>query len=228
MFFAAMSFLIAHEFRHLQAGHLDYLMSGGGALPFLDEHYDTILDELSYIGDPTLALRRQALELDADSAASYRVFNHLCEMYHQVGRSALGLRDLTPEQVLSVIYLGCAGLFRILDPSGSPPIGKWDVDFHPPNIARRLVLVGQGQEYVDRCGLASFPPGTSLPWEKLLNILEYNIEPIWGCPVDTAYTRLAFRDAPNHIAELTKVAKSIAPEIRKYSYTVFGPTEYFE
>jgi hypothetical protein len=227
MTFAAMSFLIAHEFRHLQAGHLDYLMSGGGALPFLDEHYDPILDELSYVGDPTLALRRQALELDADSAAGYRVFNHLCEIYHEQGRSTPGLRHLTPEQVLSVIYLGCAGLFRILDPSGSPAIGKWDVDFHPPNIARRLIVAAQGQTYIDHCGHASFPPGTSLPFEKLLGILEYNIEPIWGCPVNTAYTQQAYRDAPNRIAELTKVAESISPEVRKHSYTVFGPGEYF-
>jgi hypothetical protein len=226
MTFAAISFLIAHEFRHLQAGHLDYLMSGGGALPFLDEHYDPMLDELSYVGDPTLALRRQALELDADSTAAYRVFNHLCE-YHQERRSISGLRHLTPEQVLSVIYLGCAGLFRILDPLGSPAIGKWDVAFHPPNIARRLIVAAQGQTYIDNGSLASFPPGTSLPFEKLIGILEYNIEPIWGCPVDAAYTKQAYCDAPNHIIELKKVAKSIAPEIRKHSYTVIGPNELF-
>jgi hypothetical protein len=228
MAFAATSFLIAHEFRHLQAGHLDYLMSGGDALPFLDERNDTVMDELSFVGDPIKALRRQALELDADSVAAYRVFNHLCE-YYQEGRST-GLRHLTPEQVLSVIYLGCAGLFRILDPygTGSPPIGQWDVAFHPPNIARRLIVMGQGQTYIDNCGLASFPPGISLPIGRLTRILESDIEQIWGCPVHAAYWQQAMLAAPNHIIELKKVAKSIAPEIRKYSYTAFGPTEYFE
>jgi hypothetical protein len=224
---AAMTFLIAHEFRHLQAGHLHYPMRGGTALPFLEERNDTVLDELSYFGDPTVVMKRQALELDADSAAAYRVFNHLCTYYHQEGRSKPGMRHLTPEQVLSVIYLGCAGLFRILDPYGSPPFGKWETAFYPPNIVRRLIVIAQGQTYIDNCGLASFPPGTSMPNEKLIEILEYNIESIWGCPVDIAYMKQAYHDAPHHIAELRKVQKSMAPEIRKYSYTVFGATEGF-
>jgi hypothetical protein len=229
MAFAATSFLVAHEFRHLQAGHLNYIMSGGAGLPLLDERNDTVLDELGYVGDPIMALRRQALELDADSAAAYRVFNHFCEYHHQEGPFAVGVRHLgTPELLLSVIYLSCAGLFRILDPHGSPPIGRWNVDFHPPNIARRLLIMAQGQTYVDRCGLAFLPPGTTLPCEKLTGILEHNIEPIWGCTVDPEYTSQAFRAAPNHIAELRRVARSIASEIRNHSYTAFGPSEYFE
>jgi hypothetical protein len=227
MAFTAIAFLISHEFRHLQAGHLDYLIRGIKLPSYIDEYESSIRDALDFTADPSMMLKIQSLEMDADGASAYRVFKYLCDAHQQTGGTFPGLRHMAnSEMALTIMYVACAGLFRVLQPYALP-VARWNTVFHPPNIVRRLILMTMAQSYLSNVGNLFFPRGTSLPVEKISSILENNIEQVWGCPLDPIHARRAWLTAPDHMKEIKKTAKLMSSDIRKYSYIEFGDDELF-
>ena len=221
MAFTAIAFLMSHEFRHLHAGHLDYVLNRMRLTSRLDESNATSINELTFVGDPRIALKRQALEMDADSAATFHLFSHWGWIYQQTRGMSPGLWQWSDRELfLSIIYLSCAGLFRILDSEANPPFGEWNKQYHPPAAIRRFIVRASAETYLQAEGKGMFGMDTKLPGIKLAHVLERGIvQKVWGCTFEEDYARLVWSPVGiNYIKELETTAKAMDPVIRQYAY----------
>jgi hypothetical protein len=180
------------------------------------------------MSDESVAMKYQAMELDADVKATYSVFKLWIDRYREANSSHTSLGG-TPrkDQLLLMVALSCAGLFRVLDPNASPPIPHWANFIHPPAIVRRLNMLGIGQTCLEREGQGLFPKDHDMPIDEIGNQLEVNIGLAWGSTSELEYARQAWSAAPGHLSKLKEFAKTMASDLRRHSYTQIVSGEVF-
>jgi hypothetical protein len=143
----AVMFLVAHEFRHIIGGHLDWLKTRSGQI--------SISEILGTASDPHDGLALQALEMDADGFAMYYTLMRALAVANRpqedVRPSFRGI-IMTPLQALQAA-LACALVMigTFFRPPGAPE--EWRTYSHPPsgvrhglniiNSDRALQLLGQ-------------------------------------------------------------------------------------
>jgi len=126
----AVMFLVAHEFRHIIGGHLDWLKTHYGKV--------SISEILGIEGDPHDGLALQALEMDADEFAMYytlmRALQIASRPEEDVSPSYRGIIT-TPLQALQAV-LACALVMigTFFRPPGPPE--EWRTYSHPPSGVR--------------------------------------------------------------------------------------------
>jgi hypothetical protein len=126
----AVMFLVAHEFRHIIGGHLDWLKARSGQMG--------ISEVLGIQGDPSAGLFLQALEMDADGFAMYYTLMRALEMAERpqenLPTSIQGIIT-TPLQALEAV-LACALVMigTFFRPPGLPE--TWRSYSHPPSGIR--------------------------------------------------------------------------------------------
>jgi len=133
----AVMFIVAHEFRHITGGHLDWLNARSGRM--------SISEALGIQGDPNAGLFFQALEMDADGFAMYYTLMKALVMaespQENLPTSLQGIIT-TPLQALQA-GLACALVMigTFFRPPG-PPV-EWRSYSHPPSGVRHgLNIVG--------------------------------------------------------------------------------------
>jgi len=135
LFATCMDFLFFHELAHLRNGHLEWLRSTKKTNHFIENNSEEF--DISY------SLKRQALEMDADSGAMVLTFQHAMFIHSSVVsevaeqnarppsvRNALNLLYGTPERCAQTTALASYIFFRIFDKSGWN-IFKPDLFMHP-------------------------------------------------------------------------------------------------
>lgn len=228
MYFISIANMIGHEFSHLQAGHVDYITNGMKWNNYIDECVSPVFSALNFAPDIDMALKYQALEMDADNAATYLLYKYLCDLHQKMGGGVPGLRHLPNlDTFLIIISIACSALFRILQPYPTPPVAQWGTRFHPPIIVRRLIMLAAAQTYLHMDGSLIFPRGTMLPVDKIINTLDVVNERVWGGRSAAVGSHVTADDISGHIINLKRIAKTMSVSIRKYSYTKFGDNECF-
>jgi hypothetical protein len=126
----AVIFLVAHEFRHIIGGHLDWLKARSGQMG--------ISEVLGIQRDPSAGLFLQALEMDADGYAMYYTLIRALEMAERRQENlptCLQGIITTPLQALEAV-LACALVMigTFFRPPGPPE--EWRSYSHPPSGIR--------------------------------------------------------------------------------------------
>lgn len=213
MIFNATLFLMCHEFRHIQAGHVDY---GKAALKL------TSLQELPFIGySERDSMACQALELDADNCAMQSLLSVWCRQMEAIDPPVEELQEvLTRRDVfLPMFMVSCCGLFRVFDAIDKPPHSSWTYLSHPPTRIRRLWLLMNVQAFLqaERKERLFGSPGVLDP--SLLSLLEVDTHMIWGQGFDETYSATVLSDLGlRHVLEIKRIAKSIGADLAKHSF----------
>ena len=138
----ALDWVLAHEFRHHQAGHLEF--AGGLSLLSLEE---TAVNDFDW----EVAMKLQALEMDADAYGTKETlrgalnrFDNLHSEHPDWGLVLRSRRDC-----LLYCLLASYGLFKVLGAGAleSPP---WDAKQHPPRSLRQAMCFGTALECLRR------------------------------------------------------------------------------
>jgi hypothetical protein len=207
----AIRFLSAHEYRHIQAGHVDY-----GANNF-SLHY--ISEMVSRGGPVERTMKRQAMERDADRFAIQMVITHIWSSRIRY------FRDLSPVQfsqdpvlMLLLCIIGCSGFFRLLD-DDMPPRSDWSKYSHPPSRNRRMYLLSTAFAFAQlRVPLVYTNEARDKIIVKVLESVEWSLSYLWDCKIDYAYSLMVLNEAAAYEKEIMEAWTSILNDLRKYSY----------
>ena len=131
----AVMFLVAHEFRHIIGGHLDWLKARSGQM--------SISEVLGIRSDPKNGLLLQALEMDADGFAMYYTLMRALEIADRPQEKCPPYYQgiiTTPLQALNAV-LACALVMigTFFQPPGSPE--EWRSYSHPPSGIRHGMIM---------------------------------------------------------------------------------------
>ena len=208
---AAIRFLICHEFRHIQAGHTVYYQRN---FQLMD-----IAESISTCDTVDIAMKRQAMEWDADRTALHKLLMHwLAPNTFRTNDAAF--RQLLTDQrlVLFMCLTACSALFRLLD-GLTPAPSEWNMLSHPPSRNRRLVLFTTAVIWAEnRYPLTFTPTVTSEIIRDCVLKIEILLSNLWGCRYDKDYSMLVWRLGGAHEQETMKTWKAIMPELATYSY----------
>jgi hypothetical protein len=208
----ALWFLLAHEFRHVQAGNVEYGASLFGC-PW-------IINEIAGTSTGPYLMECQAMEMDADLSATYIV---LSRYLRGVGKASelppawnLVLKD--QETALFNIVFAITVLFRLFGDDASPP-SDWPKGRHPP-MGVRLILVHRAVvKSLDDLGYRELLDKVDVIARKATDAVESGIELISGQRM-TVEGIVATRgpEGVNHIVEMANAWARIKPELEKYAY----------
>jgi hypothetical protein len=128
-------FPVAHEFRHIIGGHLDWLKSWSGHM--------SISEVLGTRSDPKNGLLLQTLEMDADGFAMYYTLMRALEIAERPQEKCPHYYQgiiTTPLQALHAV-LACALVMigTFFRPPGSPE--EWRSYSHPPSGIRHGMIM---------------------------------------------------------------------------------------
>jgi hypothetical protein len=213
MFFNATLFLLFHEFRHIQAGHIDFAS---------DTLKLSSIQELPFIGSSIRdSMACQALEVDADNCAMQSLLQQWCDQIEVPDQNSEQVREALsrPDVFLSLFMVSCCGLFRIFDKFDKPPPTSWPYLSHPPSRVRRLFLLANAQNFIEAKGKARLFPRHGVISPELVSLLEVDSQKIWGQGFDDTYSTEVFSEkGPRHASEIKKMGKSIGSDVAKYSF----------
>jgi hypothetical protein len=124
----AFEFLFAHEYQHIEGGHLSWLLNSGRSM--LCEFW---ADELT-TGE---ALNQQVLEIDADAAAVRWSLKITMDQSNDHWRIPPAISDLmaVPDNRLIAWLFAVGALFRLMDEMGRST-GHFTRTSHPPALMR--------------------------------------------------------------------------------------------
>ena len=209
--YSAIRFLICHEFRHIQAGHTVYYKR--------HFHLMDIAESISKCGSVDIAMKRQAMEWDADRFAMHRLLMHwLAPNAFRVNDEAFRQLMTDKRLVLFLCLTACSALFRLLD-GLTPDPSEWNTLSHPPSRNRRLVLFTTALLWAeDRYPVTFNTTVTDEIMRDCVNQIEIVLSGIWGCRVDKDYSVLVGHLSCAHERETMTVWKAIMPELATYAY----------
>jgi hypothetical protein len=157
----AVMFLVAHEFRHIIGGHLDWLKTRYGQI--------SISEILGMASDPHDGLALQALEMDADGFAMYYILMRALAIANRpeedVSPSFRGIIT-TPLQALQAA-LACALVMigTFFRPPG--PSEEWRTYSHPPSGVRHGLNILGADRALQSLGQADLRAATTANQEWL-------------------------------------------------------------
>jgi len=210
--FVSTYFLIHHEFRHIQAGHLEY---GNDHLQcaFICESY-----ALSAI--PGQSMVKQAMEWDADRFAIEALLGVLWGNRNRALKDFQAAKSVFANDTVLVLLclIACSAFFRLLD-GDKPGLSDWRSLTHPPSRNRRMLLTVAATVFFDKIGKSQF--ADSMMTDVLTDYIE-SIEFVFaraGCTAcDRAYAQLVVDESLAYQTELLSVWQSILNDLKQYSY----------
>jgi hypothetical protein len=209
----ALQFLVRHEWRHLQGGHLNYSFATLN-MPMLFEASSTGTAVDRNMID-------QAMEIEADTHATVRLVEKY--MYDSGLRNKLNpvLRKCPdPEETAVALVLtsicGCIKLFS----KPLPPYEKWADNTHPPAEVRQFTIVNSVQDHLRKWGRDDLAKRFSITRE-VHEAIDTALHQLLGDPPLTDEWRQLF--APHgkcmtHAQRLIGIRQSIQNELDKISY----------
>jgi hypothetical protein len=145
--FLSLDFLVAHEIRHILAGHVDYLESVAGLTH--------IAEAGSFGSNRERLMIRQAIEMDADSFGAC-VTVQFALLGHEQQDAIESVFLPVVADLRSALNYACISIdmlfkiFSITIPQHGP--SYWWMATHPPAHARRSIALGAASEFVRRRG----------------------------------------------------------------------------
>jgi hypothetical protein len=215
--FAAIRFLSAHEFRHVQAGHTDYY-----AINF---RLNYISEYVSSSVDVDRMMKCQAMEWDCDRFAIHCLLEHCwatrLNAVQNPSRYAAFYQD--PKLLLFLCITACSAFFRLFDDK-TPPRAEWNTFTHPPSRNRREIIVIAGIMWAQLRDPQNFDK-TALGdvITKYIDLIEIQLCYIWSCDYDADYSRLACQQAGPYEREIMATWQAIMGDLAKYSYVPLDP-----
>jgi hypothetical protein len=211
----AVMFLVAHEFRHIIGGHLEWLKAWSGQM--------SISEALAIQGDPSAGLLLQALEMDADGFAMYYTLMRALAMAEgpreNLPPSLQGVIT-TPLQALEVV-LACALVMigTFFRPPGPPE--KWRSHSHPPSGIRHAMNIWAADRALRQLGQDDLRSGTTANGEWVSQFTSFALRHLvrrLGNADRQDQLRLEFGPrGQQHFVEILNAWKSIQPAITGFA-----------
>lgn len=212
----AVTFLVAHEFRHIVGGHLDWPYDKAGSCRM------TEMPDAAAVGSE---MKRQALEADADAFAMCHVLRATLSIAdsprEQDPPYARGLIE-TPQQALEVALLcGLIMVGTFFGPSNVDSEG-WPARTHPPPALRHGMNLLTADRFLVDLGREEIRARTTTNAEWIQRFSASVLVDVWrqlGAPDRRDELRLAFGAAGRqHMLEISKTLAEIREEVSKFAY----------
>jgi len=207
----ALQFLTLHEFRHIVAGHTDYLSQR--------EHQHVIRElQASSVGSG-FGMKSQALEMDADSYAVNTGLGAVLTMQGRLGHLGEEWQTTlrTPEKALCNYLFAVYALFRLLGDTVLPP-SDWPDSTHPPPGVRQLLIIAA---IVSHPLIKKSPNlgGVVRKFPDVIAAAERAFAAVEGNPLQAASLSVgASPEASQHISGILEAWASIRNDLASYSY----------
>jgi len=213
----AVMFLVAHEFRHIIGGHLDWLKAQSG--------HASISEVLEIQGNSSTRLFRQALEMDADGFAMYyTIMRALAMAEHPQENLPTSLQGIisTPRQALEAV-LACALVMigTFFRPPGPPE--TWRSYSHPPSGIRHGMNIWGADRALRQLGQEDLSSATVANREWLSQFVNFTLRHLvqrLGNTDRQAELRLEFGPrGQQHLLEVVAAWGDIQAAVRTCAYT---------
>jgi hypothetical protein len=211
----AMDVLICHEFRHIQAGHLDFVRSRGRGSYIVEE------DKVYSPGTINSNMITQAIEMDADCFSfENRLIGYLSQS-QKVGKRWGWETVLANRESALFAFIFCTTLLYRLFGDDTTPADVWECDPYPPEPLRVLTA----HRIISSC---LSEPG----YEDLKSKADQIGQAAVGS-VETGFRLICEGGIPrkgleavggelglNHMKQVDGVWNAIRPELANHSYEV--------
>jgi hypothetical protein len=208
----AVDFIIAHEFRHHQAGHVAYW---GDVSSF------TSMRELQGdLGSPDLAMISQALEMDADCYGIKTILQNVLQMIEKPDECSDAWRIAVPDAGRAVFLCVLAPyiVFRLCDMAGQVP-DSWESQRHPPPLLRAMMLQATMLECLKRWARADLLG--KLP-DILPGVIEVGERQLGGLanspPNKDALLKAVGPVGQRHVVRILETWAAIEAPLNEFSY----------
>jgi hypothetical protein len=212
----AVDFIISHEFRHHQAGHVVY---------WGDVSASRSMRELqSDLATPELAMISQALEMDADCYAIKSVLHHALWVVENLDRLPRGWRAALPdaEQALFLSIMApyvVFKLFAMADRSSE----AWEVQSHPAPALRGLMIQATAMECLKRWGRDDLTDKLPAVLPKVIDVGERQFASLARLPLSLETLVSAVGPVgQQHVCKILKAWAVIEEPLTKFSYVSLG------
>ena len=215
--FISIYFLLGHEFRHIQAGHVDY-----GKNRF----------NLNYISETPLPspnldvnMKRQAMEWDADKFSAQAIVAGIWINRSIVLRYPESLNPVFANHKLTFLLclIAFTLLFRLFD-DDKPQPPEWKSCTHPPSRNRRIMLITDasilmgvmGQHILNESEVNYVVAQSATIIDLLLPVVGFSA-------FDRDYSMLVTKEGLRHWQEIVTTWGAIYSDLQKHSYTQLFP-----
>jgi len=209
----ALRFLVLHEWRHLQGGHLNY--------SFATLNIQMLFEASSTGAAVATNLLRQAMEIEADTHAAVRLIG-LCINNRDINEKLEPVLRKCPDPKETIVALvltsicGCIKLFS----KPLPPYEKWANDTHPPAEVRQFAILQTVQGHLRRWGHDALANRYDIARE-VNEAVDTALHHLLGDPPLTDEWRQLFAEngkCMTHAQRLIEIRRSIQNELDKISY----------
>jgi hypothetical protein len=211
----AADFVIAHEFRHHQAGHVEYWQNICGQ-PFIRE-LNTGIDESS------LSIISQALEMDADCYAIKTILHWSLEMVAKPADYTEGWSIAFPDakRAAFLSMLSAYIVFKLFDLVGNPP-ESWDNLSHPPPALRNSMMIATVLECFKRWNRLDLYDWFPECIPRLIEVGEKQLGLITNSePKKEALRRIYGSEGQTHVSRILAAWSQVETPLSVYSHVSF-------
>jgi hypothetical protein len=208
-------FIIAHEFRHLQAGHVGFLAKTTDC---------NFIQELNSQGESAeSAMTSQALEMDADSYGITTILRFAFNVVENPDQFSAGWGIAFPnrERAAFLCMLAAWMVFKLLGMLGSSS-SVWTDSTHPPPLLRLQMAQATAYECFKKRGQQELLGRLNLVTHRLVEVGEKQFSLLTERPPDLqGVLRVAGEEGKRHVSEILKTWSLIEKSLSQFSYVSF-------
>jgi hypothetical protein len=220
--FLTLDFVTTHEFRHVQAGHLDYRKQTFN-ITGIEEFGESF-------GEPDRKLAAQATEMDADAYGIVTALRGMLNNCDRLEQQSMMFRNAIDSHRTGLLYV-CVAIDMFFKLSSiyneQPPMFYWNKIEHPPINIRRVMAMSTIRECLLRWGrndlLSELMKKEGGIMGDVVSVTEVLVSDLFGVEIDhDAWSLVQGPDGQSHMSQILKTWEDIEEELSRYSYVSFA------